>query len=403
MADGHFPTLVSATRDANSTTNPMFVRLTDGTDASLIDGSGNLNVVVNNGAGASAVNIQDGGNSITVDGSVSITGSVTVTATDLDIRDLTHVSDSVKIGDGTDFLAVNADGSINVVATLTNDTLDDDSAFTVGTSKVYPMGALADETSPDSVNEGDIGAPRMTLDRKLLIRVVGSTDANRMEIDASGRPTVNVNGTVPVSATDLDIRDLTHVSDSVKIGDGTDFLAIDGSGNIGVTDAGGSLTVDGTVTVTATDLDIRDLTLAQDSVKISANTSANSATNPIYVKEVESILSSTEVHNYDTQSALAADSTDNHDYTVTGTTFLLKSIIFSCSGAGKVELQTGPVASLVTRAVAFVPTRGGHAQLEFNPPIEVPATSTGTVRLIRTNRENQAQDVYSTIIGNDIP
>lgn len=31
---------------------------------------------------------------------------------------------------------------------------------------------------------------------------------------------------VPVSATDLDIRDLTHVSDSVKIGDGVDFLDI---------------------------------------------------------------------------------------------------------------------------------------------------------------------------------
>jgi hypothetical protein len=53
------------------------------------------------------VNIADGGNSITVD------------ASDLDIRDLTHVSDSVKIGDGTDLLAVNADGSINVQGSLT--------------------------------------------------------------------------------------------------------------------------------------------------------------------------------------------------------------------------------------------------------------------------------------------
>ena len=39
---------------------------------------------------------------------------VPVSATDLDVRDLTHVSDSVKVGDGTDFLAVNGDGSINV-------------------------------------------------------------------------------------------------------------------------------------------------------------------------------------------------------------------------------------------------------------------------------------------------
>lgn len=46
---------------------------------------------------------------------VDVSGSsVTVTATNLDVRDLTHVSDSVKVGDGTDFLSVNTDGSINV-------------------------------------------------------------------------------------------------------------------------------------------------------------------------------------------------------------------------------------------------------------------------------------------------
>jgi len=59
-------------------------------------------VTINNAGGASAVNIQDGGNSITVD------------ATDLDIRDLSHTTDSIQIGDGTDLLAVEADGSINV-------------------------------------------------------------------------------------------------------------------------------------------------------------------------------------------------------------------------------------------------------------------------------------------------
>lgn len=50
---------------------------------------------------------------------VDVSGSsVTVSATDLDVRDLTHVSDSVKVGDGTDFLAINSDGSLNVNVTL---------------------------------------------------------------------------------------------------------------------------------------------------------------------------------------------------------------------------------------------------------------------------------------------
>jgi hypothetical protein len=53
--------------------------------------------------------------SVDVSGSsVSITGSVAVTATDLDIRDLTHATDSIKIGDGTDFLAIDASGNIGV-------------------------------------------------------------------------------------------------------------------------------------------------------------------------------------------------------------------------------------------------------------------------------------------------
>ena len=49
-----------------------------------------------------------------------------------------------------------------------NAVLVDDAGFTVATSTVVPMGALADQTSPDSVDEGDVGIPRMTLDRRLL-------------------------------------------------------------------------------------------------------------------------------------------------------------------------------------------------------------------------------------------
>jgi hypothetical protein len=44
----------------------------------------------------------------------------------------------------------------------------DDAAFGVGTSGVVPPGFLADETGTDSVNEGDVGVPRITLDRKQI-------------------------------------------------------------------------------------------------------------------------------------------------------------------------------------------------------------------------------------------
>jgi hypothetical protein len=81
--------------------------------------------------------------------------SITVSATDLDIRDLTHVSDSVKIGDGTDLLAVNADGSINV--NLTDDGIADDAAdsgnpFKVGGKAYAGSSALSAVTDGDRVN-----------------------------------------------------------------------------------------------------------------------------------------------------------------------------------------------------------------------------------------------------------
>jgi hypothetical protein len=44
----------------------------------------------------------------------------------------------------------------------------DDAAFTAAVSRLHAIGAFADETATDSVDEGDIGAPRMTLDRKMI-------------------------------------------------------------------------------------------------------------------------------------------------------------------------------------------------------------------------------------------
>jgi hypothetical protein len=47
--------------------------------------------------------------------------------------------------------------------------ISDDSGFTPASTKVMMVGFEADETSTDSVNEGDAGAGRMTLDRKQIV------------------------------------------------------------------------------------------------------------------------------------------------------------------------------------------------------------------------------------------
>lgn len=68
--------------------------------------------------------------------------------------------------------------------------LADDAAFTPATSRVMPSGYFADETATDSVDEGDIGAARMTLDRKQIVTLAphtagGPTIFRSLDIDES--------------------------------------------------------------------------------------------------------------------------------------------------------------------------------------------------------------------------
>lgn len=64
--------------------------------------------------------------------------------------------------------------------------------------------------------------------------VMGTDGTNLFIIRTNGAGLLNM------VATNLDIRDLSHTQDSVKIGDGSDFLAVNGDGsiNVSVTGAG---------------------------------------------------------------------------------------------------------------------------------------------------------------------
>lgn len=285
---------------------------------------------------------------------------------------------------------------VNATVNLEN-SYADDSAFTIATDEVVASGYLADDTAPDSVDEGDIGLARMTLDRKQLMVITDpTTDANRLGIDASGYITSNINGTVTIDANSSDVTvDNGAGASAVNIQDGGNSITVDGT--VAVSSVGG------TVTVSATDLDIRDLSASQDNVAISdgTDTLAVNSDGSLNVNIVNAAITG-EIHDYDTAASVASDGTSNHDYTVANTTFLLNSVIVSGSGNVKFEIQTGPVASLSTVAVGFLNGRQGDTkQVTFDPPVEVSSASTGTVRVIRTNRQGNAMDVYSTIIGVD--
>jgi len=61
------------------------------------------------------------------------------------------------------------DPTVVSLALLDDVVFTDDVAFTPATSKVAAVGMQADETATDSVDEGDIGCPRITLDRKQIV------------------------------------------------------------------------------------------------------------------------------------------------------------------------------------------------------------------------------------------
>lgn len=181
-------------------------------NAKLVTGTDIGDVTINNAAGASAVNIQDGGNTITVDGTVTanlsatdnavldaieadtttiagaVAGSemqvdvitmptVTVTATDLDVQ-----------SGGADLATSTQAGAIQTATELIDDAIvADDAAFTPATTKVMMAGFEFDDVTPDSVNEGDAGAARMSANRNIYTTVRDAAGNERgQNVDANG-------------------------------------------------------------------------------------------------------------------------------------------------------------------------------------------------------------------------
>ena len=184
--------------------------------------------------------------------------------------------------------------------------MTDDAAFTPATSSVTPAGAFFDDVTPDSVDEGDIGALRMSANRNLYAtlrdaagneRGVNVTAGNALTVDGSAT-TQPVSGTVGLAAGTNNIGDvdvLTVPAPLSTTGGGTEAAALrvtiasDSTGLVSIDDNGGSLTVDGSVSLAAAlpagtnnigDVDV--LTVPADPFGVNAD--AASATGSISAK-----------------------------------------------------------------------------------------------------------------------
>lgn len=123
--------------------------------------------------------------------------------------------------------------------------------------------------------------------------------------------------------------------------------------------------------------------------------------NPI-VTFVSPNIEGAEVNDYNTVASVAAGATSTHDYTVpAGVSHYLASVAASGSGKIKLEIQVeGPALTFTTKFVAFNSTANPTVQLNLRAPLII---GTGLkVRVIRSNLDKAAQDLYSTISGQNL-
>jgi hypothetical protein len=103
----------------------------------------------------------------------SATGSISaklrfIAATGIPITGTVTVGSHAVTNAGT-FVTQENGAALTALQVIDNPVLVDDAAFTPATTSVHMGGFFADEASTDSVDEGDAGAARMTLDRKQIM------------------------------------------------------------------------------------------------------------------------------------------------------------------------------------------------------------------------------------------
>lgn len=309
---------------------------------------------VNSASHVMYFNLSDETNSLVINGSGGI--SAVVTATDLDIRNLSETTDqilifanTVKDGSGTDLVPlVDADGHLQVdilsgSAAGTEYNEDDATPATIvgGATLMERDDVLASVTPIEGDWIGQRGNARgaMWVELDPTNDVSINDGGNTITVDG----TVGISGTVTVTATDLDIRDLTHSSDSVKVGDGTNFIAVNGDGSINVvTQASGGAAV----------------------------------------------------NSFSQAAALASAGTSNHDYTASGGTFEPTEVSVCSESLGTFEIL------LNGSTVGYLRTSVEHPNDHFKFADGTLIADTQVARIVRTNDSNKAHSFETTIKGN---
>lgn len=240
------------------------------------------NVTVDNSTGAAAVNIQDGGNSITVDGTITANLSATDNAV-LDQIEL-NTDPLLVVGSGTEAtaqrvtIATDSTGVLSVDDNGSTLSIDDGGgAITVdGTVAVTNAGLTEVAAAINASSQMDVNIAASDIS---FGGTSAADDADFTDGTTPGTPGMGVYEATPTTVTDGDLgvvgitetralKVQAQANSGVDIGDVTinnATIAVTQSGTwdeVGINDSGNSITVD------ATNLDVRDLVAASDAVTV---------------------------------------------------------------------------------------------------------------------------------------
>lgn len=173
------------------------------------DANGGLKVSIIAGAGSGGTaSTDDGAFTVAVGSGTPMMGFATTDAVDsgdvgvvaMTLNRSLHVTLRDSVGDSCMDDANNA-LRVNIIAGAGSGgtAMTDDAAFTPGSTSITPMGAMFDNVSPDSVDEGDGGVLRMSGNRSLYVSIRDNAGNERgLNIDASGQLAVTNAGTFSV-------------------------------------------------------------------------------------------------------------------------------------------------------------------------------------------------------------
>lgn len=308
----------------------------------------------------------------------------------LPIRTEANGDAAVKIVDGTitsRALTVNSDGSINITDNAGSITVD-------GT-------VTANQGSPNSAANG------------WPIKITDGTDtanvtaANELNVLATAQPGIDIG--------DVTINNASGGS-AVNIQDGGNSITVDGTisasnfpstvdTNYGVVGASTlrSAAQVGNATGAA---NFNNGATGAQTLRVAANLAISGAdvtnSNPVPVTIEDS--PGTHINDYKDAAAIAAGASDSHDYTVTALkTLHLNQVESSASGKAKmvISIETGVATGVFTTYWAqFNSTANPNMVIKLENSIPIAAGV--RVRIIMTNKDNQAQDLYSTVSGYEL-